>query len=106
MPAALASPIWSTPHRPSRITSVSTTAIGHDTNVLQKTAIDTTSTDMSHTMSRLLNRLNAKLAEPVARTTDDGCTPSHWSGVSTRTMTSNGPSSGNAERGIGTYVMR
>src|SRR5437762_13906586 len=55
------SPSCVTHHRPNRSTSVSTTAIGQETNVLQKIEMITTSTESSQRMKRLLSRLKAKL---------------------------------------------
>ncbi len=99
----LASPIWVTPQCPRRIRSVSTTAIGQETNVLQNTAMATTSTDISQRISRLLNRLNANRWDPVTTATDCCLMPSHWSGVRTRTSTSKAPPpGGKAERGTST----
>ena len=67
MPEPVASPSCSTPQWPSSITTVSTTAIGQDRNVLVNTATMTTSTAISQRMSMLLARFRAKL--PWARTT-------------------------------------
>src|SRR4051794_26277744 len=94
------SPICSTPQRPKRMTRVSTTAMGQDTNVLQNSAMETTRIDISHSTSRLLNKLNAKLRTPVLRATELGATPSHLPSVLTCITTSNlPPPLGNAERG-------
>ena len=64
------SPSCVTHQRPSRITSVSTTAIGHETNVLQNTEMITTSTESIQRISTLLNRLNAKLSVEDTAATD------------------------------------
>ena len=60
IPGAVASPSCCTPQCPSRITKVSTTAIGQERNVLEKIATAVMSTDISHRMIMLLARLMAK----------------------------------------------
>src|SRR5436853_2561801 len=69
------SPNWVTHQRPRRSTSVSTTAIGQETNVLQKIEMITTSTERSQRMNRLLSRLNAKLWLEATTASEPGRNP-------------------------------
>ena len=55
-PALSASPSCATPQWPSRMNSVSTTAIGQERNVLVKTAMATTRIAISHSTSNPLMR--------------------------------------------------
>src|SRR5258706_15262808 len=69
------SPSCTTAQRPSRMTSVSTTAMGQETNVLPKTEMMTTSTDNSQGISRLLKRFYGKLWVEETTETDAGRKP-------------------------------
>ena len=65
MSGCVASPRCSTPQRPSRITSVSTIAIGQERNVEQKIETLMTRIDISHMIKRLLSKLKSKLSVPA-----------------------------------------
>src|SRR5665213_1925155 len=85
---------WSTPQWPSSKSSVNTTALGQERNVLQNTEMITTRSDRSQRMHRLLARFTGELCAAVTSATEPASppdTPNHWPGVTFRISTSKFP---------------
>src|SRR4051812_48253123 len=87
----LGSPSCTTHHRPSSSTSESTTAIGQETKVLQKTEIIATRTESIHRTTKLLKRFSAKLRTEDAPITDPARKPTRWPSVLARAIRSKFP---------------